>query len=229
MNITSTIPSYAYWEYQDDSDITAWFQAYNGFSQSNLDAINAYELPVYFVQSGALLSWAGASIYGIARPDLSSGGPRALGPIDTAPFNTLPFNAFSIVNDSKNFVADDLTYQRILQWNTFKGDGFDFTIRWLKRRVERFLRGETFPDQTYEVSVSFTGPHSVLISIQTTNLNQVGGALFAGSLFAQGLGMAETITQSSGQVPAELAQAFQAAINSGVLLLPFQYTFTVQI
>lgn len=230
MNITSTIPAYAYWQYQDDENIVAWFQAYNGFSQSNLDAINGYQLPIYFAQSGALLSFAASSIYGIERPFLSSGGMRVVGPLNTVTIDTLEINALDLINDSSGFIADDLTYQRIVQWNTFKGDGFDFTIRWLKRRVERFLRGATFPDQTYEVSVTFTGPYAALISIVETNNRQIGGPLYAGAGYAQGdIALAETLTTPTDRVPAELASALQAAINSGVLLLPFQYTFTVQI
>lgn len=230
MNITQQIPSYVYVQYADDENVSAFFYAYNQISQGNLDEINSYQLPIYLSQTGTLLSWAASSIYGVFRPSLSSGGPRAVGPINTFQFNANEFNESKFVNSSTNYIADDLTYQRIIQWNTFKGDGYQFSIRWLKRRVERFLRGAIFPDQTYEVSVQFTGPTDVLIKISRGTFRLVGGAFYAGANFG-GVNMAlnQATTVANPHVPAALASALQAAVNSRILLLPFQYTFTVQI
>jgi len=230
VNITSTIKSYVYIQYADDPDISAFFASYNALSQQNLDQINGYQLPIYSSQGGALLDWAASSIYGIFRPSLSSGGPRPIGPYDTAPYNTEPYDGFRRINDSTNFIADDLTYQRIIQWNTFKGDGFHFTIRWLKNRVERFLRGATFPDQTYEVSVSFTSETDVLISVSETNQVLTGGAFYNSQNFG-GMGNAfnQVKTQGTTHAPTALASALKSSVISGVLTLPFQYSFTVQI
>ena len=86
----------------------------------------------------------------------------------------------------------------MIQWNNYNGDGFQFTTRWLKRRVMRFLGGYLFPDESYQVSVGVVG-RSV------------------------------TITISAGIAPLTLAPILQAAIESGLLHLPFQFTFTVVI
>jgi len=230
VNITQQIPAYVYVQYADDENVSAFFFAYNAISQGNLDQINSYQLPIYLNQTGTLLSWAASSIYGVFRPSLSSGGPRAVGPINTFQFNTNEFNESKFVNSSTNYIADDLTYQRIIQWNTFKGDGYQFSIRWLKRRVERFLRGPIFPDQTYEVSVKFTSPTHVLITVSNSNVRVVGGAFFGGVNFG-GLNMAfnQATVAPSTHSPTPLASALKAAVNSGILRLPFQYTFTVQI
>lgn len=231
MNITSTIKSYVYREYADDDNIAAFFGSYNALSQGNLDAINSYQLPIYLNQTGTLLSWSASSIYGVFRPSLSSGGPRSVGPINTFEFNAEEFNALSRVNSSTNFIADDLTYQRIIQWNTFKGDGFQFSVRWLKRRVERFLSGAIFPDQTYGVSVTFPAPYHVLITVSESNRRLTGGAFFGtgGPFGSTAMTFSDVETTPSIQTPAALARALKAAVNSGILRLPFQYTFTVQI
>lgn len=230
MNITSTIASYVYQQYSDDANVSAFFGSYNQISQGNLDAINSYQLPIYLDQTGGLLDWAASSIYGVFRPSLSSGGPRSVGPINTFEFNAEEFNGLDRVNSSTNFIADDLTYQRIIQWNTFKGDGFQFSIRWLKRRVERFLHGTIFPDQTYDVSIKLTGPHAVLITVSNSNTTLTGGAFYDGVMFG-GVGMAfnQIEVAASNHAPTALASALKAAVNSGILRLPFQYTFTVQI
>lgn len=231
MNITSTIKSYVYREYADDANVSAFFGSYNDLSQGNLDAINSYQLPIYLNQTGTLLSWAASSIYGVFRPSLSSGGPRSVGPINTFEFNAEEFNALSRVNSSTNYIADDLTYQRIIQWNTFKGDGFQFSIRWLKRRVERFLRGVIFLDQTYEVSVTFPSPYNVLITVSESNRRVSGGAFFGtgGPFGSVAMTYGSILTVPSTHTPTALASALKAAVNSGILRLPFQYTFTVQI
>lgn len=230
MNITSTIPSYIYREYADDENVSSFFGSYNALSQANLNAINGYQLPIFLNQTGSLLDWAASSIYGQFRPSLSSGGPRTVGPINTFELNAEEFNGFSLVNSSTNFIADDLTYQRITQWNTFKGDGYQFSIRWLKRRVERFLRGVIFLDQTYEVSVTFTAPYHVLITVSESNNKLVGGAFYDGATFGGvGISFNEAITAPSAHTPTALASALKAAVNSGILRLPFQYFFSVQI
>ena len=230
MNIVSTIKAYVYTQYADDPDISAFFASYNALSQQNLDQINGYQLPIYLNQSGALLDWAASSIYGVFRPSLSSGGPRPVGPYDTFEFNSERFDGFKLVNSSSNFIADDLTYQRIIQWNTFKGDGFHFSIRWLKNRVQRFLTDEIFPDETYEISVSFPTETSVLITVSETNQVLLGGSFYNATNFG-GFNVAfnQSRTQGTTHAPTPMAAALKAAVNSGILSLPFQYSFTVQI
>lgn len=228
MNITSTISSYPYVQWSDDPDVGAFFAAYNQMSQANLDAINGYQLPIYLNQSGALLDWAASSIYGVFRPTLSSGGPRPIGPYDTTIYNTQPYDGFRFEVSAANFIADDQTYRAIIQWNTFKGDGVNFTMRWLKRRVERFLTGDIFPDNTFDISVKFTTDTDVLIAVSETNRGFAGGALF-GQMIFNGQDFNEIDTNPSEHSATALARALKAAVNSGVLLLPFQYTFTVQI
>lgn len=228
MNITSTIPSYPYVQWGDDPDVGAFFTAYNQLSQANLDTINAYQLPIFLNQAGALLDWAASSIYGVFRPTLSSGGPRPIGPYDTTVYNTGPYDGFHFQVSAANFVADDETYRAVIQWNTFKGDGTAFTIRWLKRRVERFLRGDIFPDQTFDISVKFTTETEVLITVSETNRGFAGGALFGAMTFSD-FALNEVDTDPSEHSATALARALKAAVNSGVLLLPFQYNFTVQI
>lgn len=228
MNLTSTLPAYLYQQYQGDNDVASFFFAFNQLAQQNLDDIIGYQLPIYLNQSGPLLSWAASSIYGIFRPNLSSGGPRPVGPLNTWALNTVPLNTFELINSSANFIADDLTYQRIIQWNTFSGDGYDFTITWLKRRVERFLHGTVFPQDTYDVSVSFTGENTVIIGISNNNLQVTGGAFFGEIGFGDADSvLAEVTTEQTVGRASPMAGALKAAINSGILLLPFQYQYTV--
>ena len=42
-------------------------------------------------------------------------------------------------------VTDDV-FKRILTWHFYKGDGKNFSVRWLKRRIWRFLQGANGTD-----------------------------------------------------------------------------------
>lgn len=230
MNIVTTLPSYVYTQYSDDANVSAFFRAYNLLSQQNLDEINSYQLPIFLNQSGALLDWAASSIYGVFRPTLSSSPARPTGPYDTFAYNSEHYDGFKLVNNSANFVADDPTYQRIIQWNTFKGDGKQFTMTWLKKRIERFLTGVIFPQSTYDVSVRFTSETGVLIVISEATQIFTGGALWNSQVFGgRGISFNQATTITTDHTPSPFAAALKAAINSGILLLPFQYKFTVEI
>jgi hypothetical protein len=174
-------------------------------AQGYLDDINALNLPVYTEQSGALLDWVGNSLYDEPRQNLATGLPIEIGPINTYGINTFVIDGALIEGVSGVVSVSDAAYQSILMWNNYKGDGYQFTIRWLKRRVLRFLAGlfnydgiiTPDPDQTYQVSVAFTSDTAVAITV------------------------------NAGKYPLTLKPVLAAAITNGTLLLPLQYTFTV--
>lgn len=195
-NLVQQLPSYAYQQYSDDPNIVAFFTAYNELSQTNLDTINRLNLPNYLAQSTPLLDWVGASLYGEPRPYLTSGVSKIVGPINTYDFNEFEPNQLTRTFTGTSYAVSDIIYRSILQWNNFKGDGYQFTIRWLKRRVQRFLTGNIFPDETYNISVTFTSAIDVVISIPSSF---------------------------------SVAVILQAAVDSRVVLLPFQYNFSVTI
>ena len=75
----------------------------------------------------------------------------------------------------------DDVLKRSLTWHFYKGDGRYFDVRWLKRRVMRFLEGVDGTDQgtasTYDVSVVFAAGYSVTIDAQRVNIT---GAIYHG-------------------------------------------------
>lgn len=198
MVLTKIIPSYLYQEYSDDADIQALVDAWNQIAQTYVDWFNSVNLPIYTgpVVSGSLLDWVGQGLYGVTRPVLPFGVSSDDGLYNALQFNELAFNETNISNAS-SFVTTDDIYRRVITWAFFKGDGRQFTIPWLKRRIMRFLLGvdgiNFNVDKTYDISVTFAG---TIVNIE---------------------------------VPAsyDAAQIFQAAIESGVLEFPFQFTPSV--
>jgi hypothetical protein len=199
---TQVLPAYLYQQYTQDQyvdDLQAFFTAYNNESQSRLDATNNLNLPIYTVQSAPLLDWTAYAIYGQKRPSI--GTPTKFSPIgvyDTLPYNSSAYSQDFEIAPSNIYVVTDDIFKRILTWNFYKGDGFQFTNSWLKRRIVQFLygtNGAPIPiDNTFNVSVTYSGN---TITITVPNL--------------------------------VISPIFQSCLQSGVLQLPFQYTYVVDI
>lgn len=194
------IPAYPYVEYQNDDNISAFFDAYNIYAQAYVDWFNGLNLPVYTQApvSGALLDRVAASIYGIIRPGLptSVGSPQE-GPVNSFTVNSLPVNGFAAGQSPTYTSTNDDFFRRIITWAFFKGDGKTFTPRWLKRRINRFLTGvngtNVANDTTYGVSVFPTGFKQWTISL----------------------------------INGPEAQIFAQGVKVGALELPFQITWTI--
>jgi hypothetical protein len=236
----ATIWSYLYKQYDDDDDLQAMVAAYNISTQAYVDWFANANLPIYPVLQGQLLDWIGQGLYGLARPSVPLGKTNHVGPLNTWQLNTIPLNTNRVLYPSQAGVADDDLYKRVLTWHFFKGDGKIFDVRWLKRRVMRFLVGVNGyltqsqggvlgPADTSDVSVTFGADDTAQISIGWTRRNLVGGALlndFGFKLNTQTLNAyVEGPPQTSPALP--YAPIFKAAMDNGVLEFPFQYAATV--
>ncbi len=232
--LVKTIPSYLYQEYNDDDSLQAFVMAFNSLAQTYVDAFNSLNLPIYTQAniSGALLDWVAAGLYGLLRPALSSGRNKNVGPFNTYTFNSLVLNKIRHVAPANAVVTNDDIFKRILTWLFLKGDGKVFNIRWLKRRVGRFLAGVngTNPkiDQTYRVSVTFGANASITIWIVGGQRTVTGGALF--NRFAGNTRKFNNLSSTFvAYAPVENALVFQEAVSSGALELPFQFTWSVSL
>lgn len=195
------IPSYLYVQYNDDNDLQAMVAAYNAYTQAYLDYLNNLNLPIYTTDpvSGLLLDWVGTNLYGYPRPALPQYGRGPIGPLNTWTPNEIVLNGWIPgEGTSYNATTDDI-YRRCLTWHFYKGDGKQMSIRWLKRRIERFLNGingtDTDVAATYDVSVTFPSPQHCTITLPTSSTSKI----------------------------------FQAAIQGGLLETPFQIEFTVDL
>ena len=236
VTMTAPVPSYIYQQFADDADLQAFANAYNALAQVYVTwfatvAIAAYTNPVI---SGPFLDWIANGIYGITRPNLLLGKFTAKGPLNTYALNTWPLDKIKIIGPKNVAATSDDIFRRIITWNFYKGDGTRFNVRWLKRRIMRFLIGTngTAPniDQTYGISVSFGANNFVSIRITAGSRKITGGALFNRFGFNQRIpynGLLTRAIPGPAQLPNEAI--FLAAFNAGVLQLPFQYTFNVVI
>lgn len=177
--------SYIYKQFEDDDDLQTFALAQNYLAQKWLDDFNNLNLPVWSALSGPLLDWVGYGLYGIQRPTLSYQKPApsgaGAGPYNTMAYNTLPYNGGRLHPANTNPIAylpvtDDI-YKRILTWHLYSGDGYQFSTRWLKRRVHRFMNGAngflTPEDNTYDVSITASG---VAVTIKVSS-NEIGTVL----------------------------------------------------
>jgi hypothetical protein len=232
--LSKTIPAYLYFEYRNDDDCQAFVDAYNELTQEFVDWFTSIDLPVYTGSqiNGALLDWVANGLYGFIRPTLTSGMPSTIGPYNTWDYNSLVFNGRKVIGSGPVYATSDDIFKRCITWNFFKGDGRNFTVRWLKRRVMRFLTGidGTAPPvpATYQVSVTFGVGNRVIIDIISGLRKITGGSLFnrfAFNTIPYDSLESEFITFGTLLNAAILAQA----IASNVLQLPFQFQFIVQV
>jgi hypothetical protein len=233
-SLTQTIPSYLYQQYSDDDDLQAWVAAYNTLTQQYVDWFVQYNLAVYTADniSGSLLDWIGEGLYGIKRSALSTGHSRLVGPYNTFAYNTWQFNRLKLIPPSDYAMMSDDVYKRVMTWHLYKGDGKVFDLRWLKRRIERFLTGANGSagqtDQTYDISVTFGTANQVNINLQPNRRRFVTGALYGVPLYNR-VRFNEFDSQPSRVPLSPMAPIFKAAVDAGVLELPFQFSFVVNV
>ncbi|MHA3054669.1 hypothetical protein E0H77_12505 [Acinetobacter sp. ANC 4633] len=116
-----------------------------------------------------------------------------VGPYETVTYNTRPFGYFSSVANSGGAttapaytVASDDTYKRLATWILYRGDGFQMSLNWLRRRVARFCYGLNGADidigLVSNISITITGDNILIkapkspssqILIQLIQANQV--------------------------------------------------------
>ena len=226
------LASYLYQEYNDDDDLQAFIEAFNSIAQEYINWFANTSIPVYTGLSGSLLDWVAVGLYGISRPSLPSGNSQNLGGLNTYAFNTLAFNVEEIIGPADYYLTSDDVFKRIITWHLLKGDGKVFDIRWLKRRVERFLTGDNGglgdTAQTYDVSVTFGTGNQVNINLQSTRRYATGGAILNAGAFNT-FGMDELETASVSIPVSPLVPVFKAAMDAGVLECPFQFSFIVNV
>lgn len=235
--ITQTIPSFLYFEYSDDDDLQAFVNAYNALASDYLAWFNTIDLPVYPSPTiaGLLLDWVLTGLYGYPRPVLPSGLTHDLGPYGSPRVfgHAPPFGELLRVGPSIFYATSDDVYKRAATWHFEKQDGKYFTIKWLKRRVMRFLVGTngTSPniDQTYQIGVTFGPNQQGNITIYNLFRTNTGGAFGRRGPFGHApvYGVAQTSVRNL--TPFALAPTFKAAVDAGALSLPFQYQWVVHI
>ena len=196
--LQAQIPAYTYADYKGDDDIEAFFYAYNQMASAYLAWANATPLAVYTnpTISGGLLDWIGQGIYGLIRPVISSQVITRLAGYNTVPYNTLAYNAQNYSSSGNAAPASDDVYKRFLTWHLYEGDGPDFSILWLKKRIARFLYGQNGTDPGAALLDS-------LPSVTVSNGN----------------------FQISFSSTGSIAQPLNLLLKSNLLALPFQYTF----
>jgi hypothetical protein len=134
----SNLASYLYQQYADDEDLQGFVDSQNDAAQTYLDWFNSAALPYYPNLTGDLLNWVMKGLYGLDRTQLASPKTPASGMLDTVLLNTFTLNEYVASTQTFYSINDDVA-KRILTWDFYKGDGKHFSVRWLKRRVMRFL------------------------------------------------------------------------------------------
>lgn len=209
-----TIKAYLYQQYGDDDDVRAFFTALNAGTQAYVDWFNQVNLAYYPGLTGDLLDWVANGLYGMQRPQLEQQGAPPGGPLNTEQLNTEPLNTFIPPIAATVYALSDDIFQRILTWNLYKADGKYFCMRWIKRRIMRFLVGANGIDPDPSKPGFVVGPEDTsAISVQVSS-----GTLTVTITQARLAAIAPFVTTQT-------LTLFQLIFLSGVLELPARYQY----
>lgn len=272
--LTTVIPSYLYQEYSDDDDLQGFVAAQNNMQQNFVDTFNALNLPIYPgpIVAGKLLDWVGEGLYGMSRPAIGTVEPVIMGPLNTygpnwlfplwdpvPPSTAITFgvNEIEVLSLDNIVITNDDLYRRILTWHFYKGDGNYFGVRWLKRRIWRFLFGvngtapELVPPGTGDTSIADTEQISVSIGVDRNvtirfvlGKRTVTGGAMCNMFGCNGFGINRSIplapfypevqlndleTTYVPYPPLPFMTIFKEALDEGVLEVPYQFSFTCHV
>jgi hypothetical protein len=134
---------------------------YNALVKPLYEAINNLPLAVWVDAriAGDLLDIIGEGIYGRSRPVVQTGTPYIKGVYNTDLLNEQGFSEFKDAATYKPVTITDVLYKRYLTWHLYRGDGNQFSLPWLKRRIARFVSPfNTFNplDRLYVEQISLT-------------------------------------------------------------------------
>ncbi|HHR1377797.1 TPA: hypothetical protein ACS3HB_005189, partial [Citrobacter freundii] len=150
---------------------------------------------------------------------------------NTCTFNTVPFNTRRVINQSEQVVVSDDLFKRIMTWNFYKGDGFYFTIPWLKRRIMRFLTGvngvDVVNDQHWSISVLFSGSGASVSIIKGFRKLTDSSVYNTQTFNSRAYNQKTSVLIKSNEY--EYASLFKQAFDSGLLHMPFYQPVSVTI
>ena len=201
-NRQTTILSYLYFQYIDDANLPALINAYNTMTQRNVNWFNSLNLPIYPLLSGALLDWVGQGLYGYTRPLFSSTViPDYNGAIDTFPTDNLAIGQTDFTQSETIYTVPDDIYKRTLTWLFYKGDGHQFSISWLKRRLYRFL----YAPAGWDIHIAYMPMISITFESDPV--------------------LAPLCTIVINDAPNPVGKYLEDFINSGLSQLPFRFRY----
>ncbi|HEX7911802.1 MAG TPA: hypothetical protein VF534_27425 [Paraburkholderia sp.] len=207
--LQQTIPSYLYAQYSDDPNLQAFVAGFNSLSQGYLDWFKSTPLGLYTSPNitGPLLDWIGNGVYGIPRPVLATQTSSTRAGYNEFPYNVPPYDYLSFSSSGTAQLASDDIYKRAMTWNLYRGDGQQFTMGWLKNRINRFLNGVNGTDWPV-----LNNPPSITVS----------GNTFTISVFnnAPGIALQQLLSSRILAFPFQYNVAFNAVsfLNDGGVL-----------
>jgi hypothetical protein len=238
--LQETINAYLFDQYSDDEDVQGFIDAYNQatqyfvnwFSQIGLSdwtnlqqqTVNEGDANQYTVDPG-LLDWVLTNLYGMPRPSFTQSETADVGSVDTMALASLPLNVYTFGTELGYYVDDDW-YQRIATWNLYAADGKNFSMLWLKRRIMRFMLGLNGTDPAPGAQPSGA---TLYAGCETTWPIGVTVAVSSGVRTMTIIINQSALSTIATNLRPNICAIFEASLLGGVLEMPVQYQYVVNI
>lgn len=224
-----TVPAvYLYPKFDSDENLLAFVANFNDAAQTYVDWMSnvGAALAYYPALSGPLLDWVAQGRYDTSRPTIGTVGAPGVGMLDTQLLDTFQFNPqFGQPSAGTYYGLSDDSFQRVLTWNNYVGDGPYFDVRWLKRRIMRFFVGVNGQEPTPWDMSGVPGAMGASYGVGTEDTTAISVAFAAGTCTVT-IAQATLMSLVPG-VTEQLISDFHLLFLSGVLLLPGQYSYAV--
>jgi len=170
-------PAYVYAPIFDkDADIAAMLAIYNDEIAALITQVEELNLAYYTDLTGDWLDYVAAGVYGFDRPKIALGlDIPAQGGFTSFGFTVHEFSYGALPITPSYSATPDAIFIKVLDWHLYRADGFQFSILWLKRRLERFC------DLT-DIDVSLVGQSFTITLPSTTTTTWLKWLLNAGNL-----------------------------------------------
>jgi hypothetical protein len=138
-------PVYVYTgnDFDKSPDVQALVEVANSGFNAVIENLRNLNVGLYNDKCCEWLDWFAAGVYGFKRPTIAIGDTvKADGGWGSFGFGDHGWGYGALSSDPSFESVPDSIFIKIIQWHLYRADGYQFSIPWLRRRIQRFT-GET--------------------------------------------------------------------------------------
>lgn len=126
-------------DFEKSPDVQALVEVANGGFNTVIENLRNLNAGLYNDKCCEWLDWFAAGVYGFTRPTIAIGDTvKATGGWGAFGFGEHGWGYGTLSSDPSFETVPDSIFIKTMQWHLYRADGFQFSIPWLRRRIQRF-------------------------------------------------------------------------------------------
>jgi hypothetical protein len=159
--ISTDNPVYVYTgnDFEKSPDVQALVEVANGGFNAVIENLRNLNVGLYNDKCCEWLDWFASGVFGFYRPTIAIGDAvRADGGWGAFGFGENGWGYGVLSSDPSFETVPDSIFKKVIEWHLYRADGFQFSIPWLRRRIQRFtgesVVGITLSSWTFTIELS---------------------------------------------------------------------------